>query len=274
MAQSKVKGIKDGKGKGQFSIGNWKVMLHQDDAKNFLKWGTLGFVGLGVYQLCMTMAKRNINPCVEFMDPVESMNSDPIIRDAMITLQSYRELNPWLFKTALQNIDQLLFLENALLSQQIQAVKNDKVASWSFFRMAIHRLGAFQYLVRERMGTEHGMTVNIFVRKIYAQLQKHILNILHMCTEFKPEHLIANAPLEINRILKNYEEGKEPVNSYQKWDELRKNVDESELAEAPKKKHNKHQKEHPKYDSNKSRHSRTRDRTRTNLPEEKTEEKQ
>jgi hypothetical protein len=268
MAQSKVHKKSDG---------GMKMILYPDDAKNFLKWGVVGFLGLGAYQLFMTLAKRNINPSVDFIDQVESMNCDPLIRDAMMSLQSYRQLNPWLFKSALQNIDQLLFLENALLNKQIKAVHNDKVASWSFFRMALSRLEQFQFLVRERLGNEHGLTVNIFARKIYAQLQKHILNVLHMCSEFKPEHLLARAPLEVERVLKNYEEGREPVDSYKKWDELRSRLDkkrskhkhvesEDELLDPKHKSHHKRKPEQPEYESRKSRQSRSAPKpTNTNV---------
>jgi hypothetical protein len=263
--QSKInrleKKVANGSGGGG---GGMKLLLYPEDMKNFLKWGTLGFVGLGVYQLCMSLAKRNINPCVDFEDPVESMNCDEIIRNAMIELQTYRKLNPWIFKSALQNIDQLLFLENALLTRQIRAVPNDKATSWTFFRMALKRLNQFQFLVRQRMGNEHGLVTNLLVKKIYNQLQKHLLNILHLCSEFKPEHLIERAPLEIQRILNNYEKGIIEKDSYAKWDELRKKVDqyksddEKDDMTGKSSGHRRRHKRssHKKYESRKSRESR------------------
>lgn len=195
----------------------FRMILYPDDAQKFLKWGTLGFVGLGLYQLFMTVAKRNINPSVEFKDPVESMNCDPIIRDSFVHIQSYRKLNPWLFKSALQNADKLLFLEDALLSQKAFPVRNDKVSAWTYFRLSVNRLNQFQYLVRERMGNEHGLAVNIFVRKVYDQLQKHVLNVFHLCSEFKPENLIARAPFEVERALKAFESGKPIEDPEVKW---------------------------------------------------------
>ena len=204
------------------------MIFYPEDAKRFLKWGALGFVGLGVYQMFMTVAKRNINPSVEFEDPVESMNCDPIIRDAFIHIQPYRKLNPWLYKTALQNADQLLFLENVLLSQEASAQRNDKVCAWSHFRMAVNRLNQFQFLVRERMGNDHGMAVNIFVKKIYEQLKKHVLNVLHLCSDFRPDRLIARAPMEVEQALQNYERGIRPVSSDKKWKRLKRKLDRYE----------------------------------------------
>jgi len=205
-----------------------KMMVYPQDAKDFIKWGAIGFLGFGGYQLFMNIAKRNINPSVDFVDPVESMNCDPIIRDCFINIQPYRKLNPWLFKTALQNVDQLLFLENALLSQEVHPVRNDKVSAWTYFRMGVNRLNQFQFLVRERMGNEHGLAVNIFVKKIYEQMKKHALNVLHLCSEFKPEHLIARAPLEVDRAIRSFEEGKPLLTSEEKWKNLRGKIEKEE----------------------------------------------
>ena len=198
------------------------IVLYPSDASLFLKYGIAGFVGFGVYSIAMQLAKRNINPEVEFQDPVESMNCDPIIRDAFINIQSYRELNPWLFKSALQNVDQLLFLEDALLSRKVRPVKSDKIIAFSYFRMGCNRLGQLQWLIKEKLSSEHALTFNLYVRKIYAQLQKHLLNILHLCSEFKPQHLIERAPLEIARILKDLEENRKPEeDSLARWEKMK-----------------------------------------------------
>lgn len=214
------------------------LQLYPGDAQKFLKWGSIGFLGFGLYQMAVTLAKRNVNPCVEFKDPVEAMNADPIIRDALIQLQNYRELHPCLFKTSLQNIDQLLFLENALLSQKVHPVKNDKDIAFSHFRVGVNRLQHFQFLVRKEMGNEHGMTVNILVKRIYAQMQKHLLNVLHLCSEFRPENLVARAPLEVGVALRRMEEGRAPENSYARWDELRGKLDKEEQSN--ERRHRKH----------------------------------
>jgi len=218
-------GAASGKSAKAKSNGSTWPQLYPDDAKTFVKVGMLGFVALGGYHLLMTLAKRNTNPNIVFHDTVESMDCDPIIRDAFFSIQSYRTINPWLFKTALQNVDQLLFLENALLSQKVKPVHNDKVVSFTYFRMGVNRLDQLQYLIKERMGNEHAMAANIYVRKIYTQMQKHLLNILHLCSEFKPEHLIERAPMEIEKVLRNFEEGKCPEATMEKWERVRQRLD-------------------------------------------------
>lgn len=212
--------------KGQPKATGGGLQLYPGDAQKFLKWGSIGFFGFGLYQMALTLAKRNVNPCVEFKDQVEAMNTDPIVRDALIQLQNYRELNPWLFKTALQNIDQLLFLENALLSEQVHPVKRDKEIAFSHFRMGVNRLSQFQFLVRKEMGNEHGLSVNILVKKIYTQLQKHLLNVLHLCSEFRPDNLVARAPLEVNLAMQRMDQGRDVDNSYERWNQLRSRLDE------------------------------------------------
>lgn len=205
--------------------GGGGLQLYPGDAQNFLKWGSIGFLGFGLYQMAVTLAKRNVNPCVGFKDPVEAMNTDPLIRDSLLQMQNYRDLNPWLFKTALQNIDQLLFLEHILLSQKAQPVKKDKDIAFTHFRMGVNRLSQFQFLVRKEMGNEHGMTINLLVKRVYTQMQKHLLNVLHLCSEFRPENLIARAPVEVVAALRRMDEDRAPENSYARWEELRGRLD-------------------------------------------------
>lgn len=198
------------------------LKFYPDDTKRFLQWGALGFLGLGAYQMFMTLAKRNINPCCELKDRTESLNNDPMIRDAFIHMQNYRELNPWLFKSALQNTDQLLFLEDALVSEKTVPVRKDKELAFTYFRMAVQRLNQFQMLVREELGNEQGMCVNIFVKKIYEQLQKHLLNTFHMCSRFKPENLIVRAQAEVQTALRNYRKNIPYKNPLRKWEKVKR----------------------------------------------------
>jgi hypothetical protein len=206
-----------------------KLQFYPGDAEKFLKWGTVGFLGFGLYQMAATLAKRNVNPCFEFKDPVEAIQYDPIIRDALIQLQSYRDMNTWLFKTALQNIDMLLFLENQLLTQKTVPVRQDKNLAFTYFKMGINRLNQFQHLVRSTLGNEHGLTVNILVKQVYTQMQKHLLNVLHLCSKFRPENLIQRAPLEIEKALKRMTDGVPFDNDAEKkWNKLRERLDHEE----------------------------------------------
>jgi hypothetical protein len=199
-----------------------KMILYKNDVGDFVKWGAIGFLGMGIYQLGMRVAKRNINPCIELEDRADSLNLDPLIRDSFINIQSYRKLDPWLFKSAIQNVDHLLFLENALLNKSIVATRNDKVISFSYFRMAVIRLNTFQMCVKEKLGNDHAMAVNIFVKKIYKQIQKHFLNILHMCSEFKPGNLILRAKGEVEEALKAYESGRKYRSSSDQWERFKR----------------------------------------------------
>ena len=226
----------------------FRPIFQPDDAKKFMQWGAVGFMSMGLYQMFMTLRKRNVNACVDFKDPVESMNHNPIIRDAMLQLQSYRELNPWMFKSALQNIDQLLFLEAALMSDTVKPLKNDKIIAWSNFRIGINRLSQFQYIIRKQMGNEHAMVVDIFIKQIYSQMQKHLLNILHLCAQFKPDNLIARAPFEVERVIKDMEQGREPRDTMQDWDRVREKLDKKRSKH--KHKHRRHYSSDSDADSN------------------------
>jgi len=237
------------------------VTLYASDVKQLVGYGLLGFLGFAGYHMVQTIAKRQINACADFIDPVESMNADPTIRDALLTLQNYRKLNPWLFRSAVQNIDQLLFLESALLAGDIKPVKNDKVAAFSAFRVGLNRLGQFQQLIKEKMGTEHAMAANLYVRKIYDNMQTHILNILHMCSDFKPEHLIERAPLEINKIVQAWAEGRAPESPQHRLRSLHKTAKHHSEEEPVSESESKTSKKSRRADSRKSRISAASRRT-------------
>lgn len=223
--------------------------LYPGDFGKIAKWCVIGAVGFSAYQTAVMMAKRNVNACVDFKDPVEAMHNDPIIRDSLIQMQNYRELNPWLFKTALQNIDQLLFLENALLSQSVYPAKKDKDIAFTYFRMGVNRLSQFHFLVTKELGTEHGMTVNILLKRIYAQMQKHLLNILHLCSQFNPENLIARAPLEVQSALRRIDQGRPPPDSSALWDKMRGKLDRDE-----QRRHHRSGKSHRRHRHHRHRH--------------------
>jgi hypothetical protein len=197
------------------------IQLYPEDVRKIASWGLMGFVSAGLYYVATAVSRRNINPCCALKDPCESLNADPIIRDAFIHLQEYRELDPWLFKTALQNVDQLLFLEQALLSKKIEPVRSDKVQAFSHFRVGVNRLNQFQFLIKDKMNSEHAFAANIFVQKIYQQLQTHFINVLHMCTSANPMNLIARAKTEVERVNKAYREGQPRPDPLKKWDELK-----------------------------------------------------
>lgn len=181
-----------------------KTFFYKQDVQDFVKWGSIGFLGLGIYTIGMKVAKRNINSAIDLKDQTESVHLDQTVLEAFLNLQSYRDLNPWLFRTALHNIDHLLFLEDVLLRKVTLPTHNDKIISFSYFRIAVSRMNAFQLLVKERLGNDHGLVVNILIKNVYTQLQKHLLNILHMCSEFKPENLIARAQQEVDKALEEY----------------------------------------------------------------------
>jgi hypothetical protein len=224
------------KGKGKATVTNGAgggvakkpasgFQLYPSDLTSTLKWGLTGLAAFSAYHLGMTMSKRRIDATSGFKDVVEAVQLDDDICRAFMNLQAYRELNPWLFRTALQNVDQLLFLENALLSGAAIAVKKDKVLAWSYFRVGLNRLAQFQYLIRQRLGTDHAMTAYMCVNVIYKQMQKHLLNVFHLCSRFQPEDLVASAPREIERVLQMLREGREPRNIGERWGEVCKKLE-------------------------------------------------
>lgn len=198
----------------------FKFNFYPGDGQKFLKWAVLGGMGIGLYQMGMVLSRRNINPSVELVDKPEAMNYDPTIRDAFIHLQTYRELNPWLFSAALKNVDQLLFLTQALMNHQVPPERNDKIIAFCNFRMASIRLNMFQMMVREKLNNDHGLAAHIYVDQIYKQTQKHLLNVLHLCSQFNPHHVLQRAKSEIASVMKAYHENRPYEDPLVKWEKI------------------------------------------------------
>ena len=184
--------------------------IYKSDVNDFVRWGAVGFVAMGLYQLGLKMNKRNISKSAELKVRTEAMDCDPIILEALINIQHYKDLAPWFFEPAVTNIDRLLFLENAMLKKDIIPMSKDKSIAFIYFKVGLNRLNEFQYIVKEEMGNDHGATVNIYVKKIYEQIQKHFINCLHMCGNFKPENFIKRAEEEVQKVLADAKSGKKP----------------------------------------------------------------
>jgi len=214
--QEKKNNDKEKKGSQPFDF-----KFYPGDAQKFAKWAVLGGMGIGLYQMGMVLSRRNTNPCIELIDKPEAMNYDPTIRDSFIHLQTYRELNPWLFSAALMNVDQLLFLTQALMNKQVPPERNDKVIAFTNFRMASIRLNMFQMLVREKLNNDQGLVAHIYVDQIYKQIQKHLLNVFHLCSSFNPKHVLQRAKNEVAAVMRAYTENKKYKDPIEKWEKIK-----------------------------------------------------
>ena len=187
----------------------------KDDIKHFLRWGAIGFVALGTYKLSTQVVTKNISASAELKDMTESIHLDPKLCQAFIQLQAYRKLNPWLFRTSLQNADHLLFLESVLLDGDVIPVKNDKIIAYTHFKMSVTRLTKFNDEIFAALGSAHGLAVNMHTKIISSQLQKHLMNILHVCSQFKPHQLIEQALNELQRLQDSSKDYKLPTKTSQ-----------------------------------------------------------
>jgi len=205
-----MKGAKgpDGKPKGP-------LMVSGDLRK--IMWGFLiAGLGGGAYKLAEQLARRSINPNVDLQDRVESIHLDPVILQSFLKLQEWRKISAPAFKTAIQNVDNLLFLESALMSQEINPQKTDKVLAFTYLRIALNRLTTFQNIVKEQLGNQDAFTVNMYVKPIHEQLLKHTLNILHLCSQFNPERTVQRARGVVEDAMKQLREGKTTA-SFHRW---------------------------------------------------------
>lgn len=174
--------------------------IDSEDVQHFFRWGAIGFLSLGVYKLSTQIVGKNILASSQLTDMTESIHLDPKLCNAFVQLQGYRKLNPWLFRTSLQNADHLLFLENILIQGNAIPVRNDKIIAFTHFRMCLTRMNEFVTRIKAKMGNGHGLAAKLYMDVAIDQMKKHLLNVLHECSKFKPQDLISRAEEEIKNI--------------------------------------------------------------------------
>lgn len=180
-----------------------KSKLYQHDLTNAARWGLAGGAVLACYQLGITLMRRNLYPKVTLKDAQEALHLDPIILDAFEKLQCYRDINVYLYASALHNTDRLLLLEEVLVKKEVLPSRDDKVIAFDYFRTAINRLKQLQVTVKKELGLDHGLAVLMIIDKIYSQLQKRLTNVLTVCYEFNPSNLIKQAERAIEEARRN-----------------------------------------------------------------------
>jgi hypothetical protein len=147
------------------------------------------------------MFGQGVDPGSVLLDPCSAVGADAGLLRSFVQLQHYRDLNPWLFKMSMQNIDHLLYLADALRRGTVKPLRNDKVLAFSYFRVGLKRLAAFQALVRDKLGVDHAAAVHLTTAEIYKRAQIHLLDIFQLCSEFRPDDLRERAGAEIRCLL-------------------------------------------------------------------------
>ena len=181
------------------------IQFQKKDASQVLRWGMVGFAVFGAYNMSSTILRRQIDPSGELVDECGSLHNDPTLCKLLIDLQHYRSLNPWLFSTAILNIDTLILLENGLVTGYIDPARNDKVIAFTHYKVAVDRLNMLLYEIKTKLGNDHGLLAHNLINDIYKNLRKRFLNILHLCSQYNPQSLIRRAEDEIRIINDNKE---------------------------------------------------------------------
>ncbi len=205
------------------SRGSWEnVKIYNMDIKDALKWG--GFAALGAfgYNIFLKSMERQIQPGAALKDlpPANSIVEDQGILDHLVQLQTYREVEPWLFWSAVRNLDMLLFLEQQILLKKFAPVRKDKVLAWTHFRVGINDLNEFQFTVHQEMGSEHGKVANMLVENIFDRAVKHLLNVMTLCSDFNPKAIIARAPSLIDKLKRRWKKKKRTRRNREYWTHL------------------------------------------------------
>lgn len=176
------------------------------DATAFVKCGLAGLCVAGsVYAI---KKSKRVPTNSELVDTYETLHRDPIILESLTDLQVFRRLEKSTFTTIVQSCDQLLFLEYGFLNKTICPTQNDRYLAFMHYENAVSSLQIFQDLVKEDLGNEFGKVANVLGNKIYSQLYKHVMNVLHLCQDFNIPNLLTRAPHEVELALKRIKQKK------------------------------------------------------------------
>jgi len=167
--------------------------LYQHDISNAVRWGFMGGAALALYQLVVRVVRRQHNPTAELLDRQDALHLDTVVLDSFVELQAYRPLNTYLFSQSVHYVDRLLLLEDVLRRGEVVPERGDKTVAWVCFKGAINRLTELQYEVKDKLGAQHALAVNIIVTKIYEQLKKHLMNVLHLTRQFSVADMLKQA---------------------------------------------------------------------------------
>jgi hypothetical protein len=166
------------------------------------KRALMALAGVSALKWTMDQTKKPVSTYPPLVDAVEAMHCDARVEESFRKLQVYRDLNPWLFSAALQNIDKLLYLSRLLLSGVAKPMREDRGVAFSYLKVGMSRLKALQCTIHQEMGNDHALVANMEIQVIYNQCQKHVLNVMHICSRFKPEDVIERARAEVPRLVR------------------------------------------------------------------------
>lgn len=178
------------------------------DQNEFIKYGVAGFLALGSYHLGTKLVARSINEVndLEDADIADDLGGDPVVLQALVSLQAYRFKNPLLFRRCIESLNDLIFYEKQLLSEQIIPTSEDKLRTVHYFRKAAAYLNQFQMFIREDMGVTHGKAANIYVKTILESTESHFHNCLQACSQFDPHKLMGKIQQDALKEKQAYEE--------------------------------------------------------------------
>lgn len=159
-----------------------------EDYKDMLKKsGGIFMLGL-IYSFLQTLSRKNVTELECFKDDVEALHYDTHILNAFRNLQGFRDMKlskksskfrepKYLFSSAIQNIDRLLFLENVLLGGEFDEYQNDTAIALTYFRIAKRNLEELQQIIEIEYGIKYAYAAGVNIKKIETQAFIHLSNI-------------------------------------------------------------------------------------------------
>lgn len=123
----------------------------------------------------------------------DAIQNDRGLLHYLSELETYSHVEEDLFHMIVQGIDKMLILEQVLLNDDAVPTKEDRGETHGRFAVIRRHLQTFQSEVLSVLGSEHGVTASYYTKQIYENLQKHYLNILHLCNKYHPEGALRRA---------------------------------------------------------------------------------
>lgn len=180
-----------------------KAPLNRDDMREFLKFGMMGFLVLGGLKASQSYARRTTLSTSVLKYTTECFHLDPMLITIFATLQKYDRINAWALRMAVTNIDCILYLKQALTTRVIAPCNSDKVMCFTYFTVACKRLDQFKDAVTKSMSPQHSLIVSTATRDAKDRLKIHVAEVLRLCSDFNPGHLLARVDADVSEALQS-----------------------------------------------------------------------
>lgn len=168
-----------------------------------MKCGILAAIG-GTIALAAKFMTEKDGKKYQLIDDADSIYNNPELSKALFQLQTFRDLEPLMFKDLIELIERLVHLEHVLHSQMIAPRPADRWDAMDYHIQIHSLLQQFQYLISNDMDAEYAVAAERLVSSIKGYLNIYYANLMTMTSEFHIENTLQRAPADVAKAAQRY----------------------------------------------------------------------